>query len=159
MANPAEKPVGHCKMIDCNFAGNKMAACPRTGVSPAFKDIDAAVLDLVDNKVMEELVAVEMDESRLKHLQPVAGSEAAMIGAGAVQSKRPNDRGDGVCHRTLHLPCDPCGIHATSPRLSNAALDSAIIRVVAESSASAAITTRTRTYFFCLAACLVTIGT
>jgi hypothetical protein len=77
-----EKKGVHYKVIDSLFAGNKKMACSGTGANLGFKDIDSAFLELVGTKVREEAVAVEMDETKRNYLHPVAGSEAAKIGAG-----------------------------------------------------------------------------
>jgi hypothetical protein len=72
----------HYKVIDSLFSGNKRMACSGTGASLGFEDIDSSFLELVNTKVAEENVATEMDESKKDYLHPVAGSEAAKIGAG-----------------------------------------------------------------------------
>jgi hypothetical protein len=47
-----------------------------------FRDIDASFLELINTKVSDQPVAVELDETKKSFLHPVAGSEAAKIGAG-----------------------------------------------------------------------------
>jgi uncharacterized protein (TIGR02246 family) len=82
-SSPApEKQRAHYRVIDSVFAGNKKMTSSGTGASLGFKDIDSSFLDLVGTKVSEEAVAVESDETRKDYLHPVAGSEAAKIGAG-----------------------------------------------------------------------------
>jgi hypothetical protein len=78
----AEKKAVQYKVIDSLFAGNKKMACSGTGANLGFKDIDSSFLDLVGTKVTEEAVAVEMEEAKREYLHPIAGSNAAEIGAG-----------------------------------------------------------------------------
>lgn len=81
-AKAEEKKAVHYKVIDSLFAGNKKMACSGTGANLGFKDIDSSFLELVGTKVTKEGVAVEMEEAKRDYLHPVAGSEAAKIGAG-----------------------------------------------------------------------------
>jgi len=78
----AEKQRVHYKVIDSLFAANKKMACSGTGANLGFKDIDASFLELINTKVSDQAVAVELDETKKNFLHPVAGSEAAKIGAG-----------------------------------------------------------------------------
>ena len=57
-------------------------ACSGTGASLGFKDIDASFLELIGTKVLDQPIALEMDETKRNYLHPVEGSEAARIGAG-----------------------------------------------------------------------------
>lgn len=77
-----EKKAVHYKVIDSLFAGNKKMACSGTGANLGFKDIDASFLELERTKVTADAVEVEMQESKKNYLHPVAGSNAAKIGAG-----------------------------------------------------------------------------
>jgi hypothetical protein len=77
-----EKQRVQYKVIDSLFAGNKKMACSGTGPSLGFQDIDDSFLNLVGSEVSDKAVAVEMDETKRNYLHPVAGSEAARIGAG-----------------------------------------------------------------------------
>jgi hypothetical protein len=81
-ATAPEKQRVPYRVIDSLFAGNKKMACSGTGAYLGFKDIDASVLELVNTKVSDQPVAVELDETKKNFLHPVAGSEAAKIGAG-----------------------------------------------------------------------------
>lgn len=81
-----EKQRTHYKVIDSLFAGNKKMACSGTGANLGFKDIDPSFLELVGSKVSDQPVAVELDETKKNYLHPVAGSEAARIGAGLFMS-------------------------------------------------------------------------
>jgi hypothetical protein len=70
------------KVIDSLFAKNNKMACSGTGANLGFKDIDASFLELINTRVLDDPVDVELDETRKNYLHPVAGSEAAKIGAG-----------------------------------------------------------------------------
>jgi len=78
---PEEQRV-HYKVIDSLFAGNKKMACSGTGASLGFKDIDASFLEMVGTQVLDQPIALEMDQTKRNYLHPVEGSEAARIGAG-----------------------------------------------------------------------------
>jgi hypothetical protein len=77
-----EKQLAHYRIVDSLFAGNAKMACSGTGANLGFKDIDASFLELVNTKVSNEPVAVELDETKKNYLHPVAGSEAAKVGVG-----------------------------------------------------------------------------
>jgi hypothetical protein len=81
-ATAPEKQRVHYKVIDSLFAANKKMACSGTGADLGFKDIDASFLELINTKVSDQPVAVELDETKKNFLHSVAGSEAAKIGAG-----------------------------------------------------------------------------
>jgi trans-2-enoyl-CoA reductase len=72
----------HYKVVDSLFAGNRKMACSGTGAYLGFKDIDSSFLELINTKVSEAAVAVELDETKKNYLHPVSGSEAAKIGVG-----------------------------------------------------------------------------
>lgn len=82
-----EKKAVHYKVTDSLLAGNKKIACSGTGASLGFKDIDDSFLELVNTKVSEKAVEVEMDESKKNYLHPIAGSDAAKIGVGLFTKK------------------------------------------------------------------------
>jgi hypothetical protein len=77
-----EKQRVHYRVVNSLFAGNKKMACSGTGANLGFKDIDASFLELVNTKVSDQPVAVELDETKKNFLHPVAGSDAAKMGAG-----------------------------------------------------------------------------
>jgi len=81
-ATAPEKQRVHYKVIDSLFAGNKKMACSGTGANLGFKDIDASFLEMVGTKVLDQPIALEMDQTKRNYLHPVEGSEAARIGAG-----------------------------------------------------------------------------
>ena len=78
---PEEQPV-HYRVVNSLFAANKKMACSGTGANLGFKDIDSSFLELINTKVSDQPVAVELDETKKNFLHPVADSEAAKIGAG-----------------------------------------------------------------------------
>lgn len=77
-----EKHRVHYKVVNSLFAANKKMACSGTGANLGFKDIDSSFLELINTKVSDQPVAVELDETKKNYLHPVAGSEAAKIGVG-----------------------------------------------------------------------------
>jgi hypothetical protein len=81
-ATAPEKQRLHYRVIDSLFAGNKKMACSGTGANLGFKDIDASFLEMVGTKVLDQPLALEMDQTKRNYLHPVEGSEAARIGAG-----------------------------------------------------------------------------
>lgn len=64
------------------FAGNKKFVGTGGGPALNFRDIDPSVLNLVNTRVSEEPIKLELDQSKKSYLHPVEGSEAARIGAG-----------------------------------------------------------------------------
>jgi hypothetical protein len=81
-ATAPEKQRVNYKVVDSLFAANKKMACSGTGANLGFKDIDSSFLELINSKVSDQSVAVELDETKKNYLHPVDGSEAAKIGAG-----------------------------------------------------------------------------
>jgi hypothetical protein len=72
----------HYKVVDSLFAANKKMACSGTGANLGFEDIDSSFLELISTKVSDQPVELELDATKKDYLHPVAGSEAAKIGAG-----------------------------------------------------------------------------
>jgi hypothetical protein len=72
----------HYKVVDSLLAGNKKMACSGTGAYLGFKDIYSSFIELVNTKVTDQSVAVELDETKKNYLHPVADTEAAKIGVG-----------------------------------------------------------------------------
>ncbi|MBI5387597.1 MAG: hypothetical protein HZA90_23295 [Verrucomicrobia bacterium] len=81
-ATAPEKQRVHYKVVNSLFATNKKMASSGTGANLGFKDIDASFLELINTKVSDQPVSVELDETRKNYLHPVADSEAAKIGVG-----------------------------------------------------------------------------
>ena len=86
-ATAPEKRQVHYKVVDSLFAGNKKIACTGTGAYLGFKDIDPSFLELINTKISDQPVAVEVDETKKNYLHPVEGSEAARVGAGLFINK------------------------------------------------------------------------
>jgi hypothetical protein len=78
----SEKQRVHYKVVNSLFAGNQKMACSGTGAYLGFKDIDASFLELINTKVSDQSVAVELDETKKNYLHPLADTEAAKIGVG-----------------------------------------------------------------------------
>ena len=70
------------RIVGSYFANNRRLAGSGTGARLQYADIDPSFLTLVDTKVTDQPVALESDSTKLDYLHPVAGSEAAKIGAG-----------------------------------------------------------------------------
>lgn len=70
------------KVVDCLFAGNQKLAGSGTGARVEFKDIDPSFLEMSGTKVLDTSIEFERDSTKRNYLHPVAGSEAAAIGAG-----------------------------------------------------------------------------
>ena len=77
-----EKQRVHYKVVNSLFAGNKKMACSGTGANLGFKDIESSFLELINTKVSDQSVPVELDETKKYYLHPMADTEAAKIGAG-----------------------------------------------------------------------------
>jgi secreted protein with Ig-like and vWFA domain len=61
---------------------NKALAGSGTGASLGYVEIDATFMDMVGTKVTNQPVTIELDQAKRNYLHPVAGSEAAKVGAG-----------------------------------------------------------------------------
>lgn len=70
------------KAIDSLFTNNTEMAASGTGANLGFKVIDASFIELVNTKVSNEPLTLEMDESARGYLHPLPGTDAARIGAG-----------------------------------------------------------------------------
>lgn len=70
------------KVIDSYFANNRRIAGSGTGARLEYQDLDPSFLQMVGSKVTSEPVAIERDQTKRNYLHPVAGSEAAKVGAG-----------------------------------------------------------------------------
>jgi hypothetical protein len=77
-----EKQRVRYKVVNSLFAANKKMACSGTGANLGFKDIDSSFLELINTKVSDQPVAVELDETKKNFLHPVVDTEAAKIGVG-----------------------------------------------------------------------------
>jgi hypothetical protein len=79
-AKPQERI--HYKVVDSFFANNRRLAGSGTGARLEYADIDPSFLELTRTKVTDQPVVFERDQTKRNYLHPVAGSEAAEIGAG-----------------------------------------------------------------------------
>jgi hypothetical protein len=79
-AKPAE--TTHYKVIDSYFAANRRLAGSGTGARLEYADIDPSFLNMIGTKVIDQPVAFERDQTKRNYLHPVAGTEAAKVGAG-----------------------------------------------------------------------------
>jgi hypothetical protein len=72
----------HYKVVDSYFANNSRLTGSGTGARLEYQDIDSSFLQMVGTKVTDQSVMLERDQTKRNYLHPVAGSEAATIGAG-----------------------------------------------------------------------------
>jgi hypothetical protein len=76
-------PVGKYDLASSLFAGNQNVYGSGFGPPVNFRPLNSDVLTLPDSsKVVDKPVEIEMDQTKRDYLHPVAGSEAAQIGAG-----------------------------------------------------------------------------
>jgi len=76
------RELTHYKVVDSYFANNRRLAGSGTGARLDYQDMEPSFLDLVGTKVTDQPVAIERDQTKRSYLHPVAGSEAAKVGAG-----------------------------------------------------------------------------
>ena len=80
---PAPRPTPvHYKVTGSYFAQNRRLAGTGTGARLEYQDIDPSFLDLAGTTVSDQPISLERDQTKRNYLHPVAGSEAAKIGAG-----------------------------------------------------------------------------
>jgi hypothetical protein len=70
------------QIIDSYFANNRRLTGSGTGARLEYQDIDSSFLELVGTKVTDLPVILEHDQTKRNYLHPIAGSEAAKVGAG-----------------------------------------------------------------------------
>lgn len=80
-ASKPQEPV-HYKVADSYFANNRRLTGSGTGARLEYKDIDSSFLELTGTNVVEQPIVLERDQTRRGYLHPVAGSDAAKVGAG-----------------------------------------------------------------------------
>ena len=68
--------------MNCHFGKNLNLAGSGTGATLGYVPIDAGFMEMVGTKVTNQPVPIEMDQRKRNYLHPVAGSDAAKIGAG-----------------------------------------------------------------------------
>jgi hypothetical protein len=81
-APAAPRELTHYKVVGSYFANNRRLAGSGTGARLEYQDMDPSFLELVGTKVTDQPVVFERDQTKRNYLHPVAGSEAAKIGAG-----------------------------------------------------------------------------
>jgi hypothetical protein len=78
----APQELTHYKVVDSYFANNRRLAGSGTGARLEYADMDPSFLELTRTKETDQPVMFERDQTKRNYLHPVAGSEAAKIGAG-----------------------------------------------------------------------------
>lgn len=81
-SQPKPQERNHYKVVDSFFANNRRLTGSGTGARLEYQDIDSSFLELAGTKVLDQPILLEHDQTKRNHLHPVAGSEAAKIGAG-----------------------------------------------------------------------------
>ena len=79
---PCRSELTHYKVVDSYFANNRRLAGSGTGARLEYQDMEPSFLDMIGTKVTDQPVVFERDQTKRNYLHPVAGSEAAKIGAG-----------------------------------------------------------------------------
>jgi hypothetical protein len=79
-AKPQQR--NHYRVIDSYFADNRRLTGSGTGARLEYQDIDSSFLEMSGTKISDQAVALEHDSTKRNYLHPVAGSEAATVGAG-----------------------------------------------------------------------------
>ena len=72
----------HYKIVNSHFGKNLNLAGSGTGATLGYVAIDPNFMEMVGSKVTNQPVPIEMDQRKRNYLHPVAGSDAARIGAG-----------------------------------------------------------------------------
>ncbi len=72
----------HYKVYNSLFAGNLKFVGTGGGPALNFKAVEPTALELIGTKLSEKPIELDFDQSKRNYLHPVAGSEAANIGAG-----------------------------------------------------------------------------
>ena len=82
----------HYKLYDSLFTGNKNLT--GTGGGPAInaKPTDPSFLELVNSKVSDTRMTLEMNQNKRNYLHAVEGTEEARIGAGLFLKGKPASR-------------------------------------------------------------------
>jgi hypothetical protein len=79
---PAAKEPVHYKVVNSYFSNNRRLAGTGTGARLEYRDVDPSFLELIGTKVLETRIDLERDQTKRTYLHPVAGSDAAKVGAG-----------------------------------------------------------------------------
>lgn len=70
------------RIVNSHFGRNLNLAGSGTGATLGYVPIDAGFLEMVGSRVTNQPVPIEMDQRKRGYLHPVAGSDAARVGAG-----------------------------------------------------------------------------
>ena len=68
--------------MNSHFGKNLILAGSGTGATLGYVPIDATFMEMVGTRVTNQPVPIEMDQRKRNYLHPVAGSDAAKVGAG-----------------------------------------------------------------------------
>jgi hypothetical protein len=97
------------------FAGNRTFTGSGAGPALNFRDNDPSIPELVDTKRIDQPIELEMDESKKNYLHPIAGSEAAKVGAGLFLKPSAGDKNTRG-FRYENNSNWKCGVHARNRR-------------------------------------------
>ena len=70
------------RVVDCHFANNRRLAGTGTGARLEYQDIDSSFLERIRTTISDQPIVFGRDQATRDYLHPVAGSEAAAVGAG-----------------------------------------------------------------------------
>jgi hypothetical protein len=70
------------RIVNSHFGRNLNLAGSGTGATLGYVPIDSGFLEMVGSLVTNQPVAIEMDQRKRNYLHPVAGTDAAKVGAG-----------------------------------------------------------------------------
>jgi len=70
------------RIVNSHFGRNLNLAGSGTGATLGYVPIDSGFLEMVGSRVTDQPVPIEMDQRKRNYLHPVAGSDAAKVGAG-----------------------------------------------------------------------------
>ena len=72
----------HYNIVNSHFGKNLNLAGSGTGATLGYVAIEPSFMEMVGSKVTNQPVPIEMDQRKRNYLHPVAGSDAAKVGAG-----------------------------------------------------------------------------
>ena len=80
-------PESHYNVRNCLFAGNKKFTGSGAGPALNFQDNDPSLLNLIDTKITEQPVQLELDQTKRNYLHVLEGALGSDLGAGLFVKK------------------------------------------------------------------------
>lgn len=90
LPNPGQANLGegtHYQAIDSLFANNQKFVASGVGAKMEFQEIGGDFIEMIGTTVSEHAVALEQNQMKRNYLHPIAGSDAAELGAGLFQKQ------------------------------------------------------------------------